>query len=576
MFRQSQAVVNQASAVRPAKPSSSAPVHRSVSHPRMGNQAAQRLLQEGVIQAKLMVNRPGDRFEQEADRVADQVMRMPVVSGATVAESAQRLSIQRLCAECEEEVQRQPMEDKVSVMPIQTQPEAGHTPAVTTAIQAQVEALRSGGQRLSTSTRAFFEPRFGHDFGHVRLHADAQAATSARALGAQAYTVGRDIVFGAGQYAPHTTDGQRLLAHELTHTVQQGQQSTVSQGWGMADHSPVAQQRGGTPGQLWLQRQPTTPGGAASLCEKSKCSDGDLKVIAGDLTEALAYVNKALLALRDPAALSDATRQALDWFFGSQAPATVQTIKERLGFIQHCLQDTQKNESFGCDPDETGEAYTDVPESHPLGQLFPTNICLTPSHLNSGDARQRATTMLHECGHRMGLTLTKGSDIYSDRTAFRYLDTARALRITESYAEFAAAIAKGVKTSLVSTLGLSFGQAFLPGSSNAWLGRLYFNVELQHPRNKLPVVSWVNPSLGLGVTLIGEATTGGASPLSLDKSLLATLALGVRFGDPRPGSSHRVSLSIFGGPGLSTKLVSSFTPWREVCQSIFHKFVICC
>src|SRR5262249_6013286 len=103
------------------------------------------------------------------------------------------------------------------------------------------------------------------------------------------------------------------------------------------------------------------------------------------------------------------------------------------------------------------------------------------------------------------------------------------------------------------------GRAFLPGASSAWLGRLYFNVELQHPRNKLPVVSWVNPSLQLGVTMIGEARTEGASPLSLDKSLLATLGLGLRFADPRPGSSHRVSLSLFGGLGLSTQLVSGGT-----------------
>jgi len=78
-----------------------------------------------------------------------------------------------------------------------------------------------GGQPLDPATREFFSARFGHDFANVRVHADAEAAESARAVNALAYTVGRDVVFGAGQYAPGTQTGQQLLAHELTHVVQQ-------------------------------------------------------------------------------------------------------------------------------------------------------------------------------------------------------------------------------------------------------------------------------------------------------------------------------------------------------------------
>jgi len=83
------------------------------------------------------------------------------------------------------------------------------------------DVLRSPGQPLDVATRAFFEPRFGHDFSQVRVHTDAKAAESTRAVNALAYTVGRDVVFGAGQYAPGTTRGNRLLAHELAHRVQQ-------------------------------------------------------------------------------------------------------------------------------------------------------------------------------------------------------------------------------------------------------------------------------------------------------------------------------------------------------------------
>lgn len=84
------------------------------------------------------------------------------------------------------------------------------------------EVLRSAGQPLDANTRASMEPRFGHDFSRVRIHSDERAAESARAVNALAYTVGRDVVFGMQQYRPETREGRRLLAHELTHVVQQG------------------------------------------------------------------------------------------------------------------------------------------------------------------------------------------------------------------------------------------------------------------------------------------------------------------------------------------------------------------
>ena len=87
------------------------------------------------------------------------------------------------------------------------------------------DLLRSPGQGLESDSRAFMEPRFGHDFSQVRVHTGPQAAAAARAVDALAFTVGRHIVFGEGRYRPATTDGRRLLAHELTHTLQQGDTS---------------------------------------------------------------------------------------------------------------------------------------------------------------------------------------------------------------------------------------------------------------------------------------------------------------------------------------------------------------
>lgn len=99
------------------------------------------------------------------------------------------------------------------------------------------DGLRSPDQPLDVATRAIFEPRFGYDFSGVRLHTSAKAAESARAVNALAYTMGRDIVFGAGQYAPETSAGRALLAHELTHVIQQSQAQPASQP--LAISSPV-------------------------------------------------------------------------------------------------------------------------------------------------------------------------------------------------------------------------------------------------------------------------------------------------------------------------------------------------
>ena len=91
------------------------------------------------------------------------------------------------------------------------------------------EVLRSPGQPLDPETRAFFEPRFGHDFSHVRVHTDSKAAESARAVNALAYTLGNNVVFDTDNYAPPTTRGRHLIAHELTHVVQQTQSEVYHQ-----------------------------------------------------------------------------------------------------------------------------------------------------------------------------------------------------------------------------------------------------------------------------------------------------------------------------------------------------------
>jgi hypothetical protein len=147
-----------------------------------------------------------DPSEYEADRVADRVVRMPAPEVSTTAAP---LQVSRKCAECEndENLQKKSVGLAYSA--------TGKAPAFVH------DVLRSPGRPLDSSTRAYFEPRFGRDFSGVRVHADANAEQSARDLNAYAYTVGQDLVFAAGRYAPGTDEGRWLLAHELTHVVQQ-------------------------------------------------------------------------------------------------------------------------------------------------------------------------------------------------------------------------------------------------------------------------------------------------------------------------------------------------------------------
>lgn len=154
----------------------------------------ERLRRKPQLQAKLELGRPDDEFEREADRVAD-----AVAGGEGPAEVHARAP--------ERAAQRQP------AAPEEEEEEV---------LEIDRGGIDGPSSSLAGEVRSAMEGRLGFDFASVRVHSDDRAAASARALGARAYTAGRDIVFGAGQYAPATDPGRRLLAHELAHVVQQG------------------------------------------------------------------------------------------------------------------------------------------------------------------------------------------------------------------------------------------------------------------------------------------------------------------------------------------------------------------
>lgn len=229
-------------------------LHRSSADGRaeVSNQAFQRLLGAGHAQTKLAVSTPGDAHEREADAIASRVMSMSapaVPSTAAVSSSASSASLGRRAEDKkhkedrpagiraeEEEREREPDEDGAL--------QRKAAPAASSAAgdaDAAVTAVRGRGQPLPTSEREFFEPRLGRDLANVRVQADSQAAASAASVGAQAYTVRDNVVFGSGRYAPGTGQGRSLLAHELAHVIQQspdrvpplpGGQETVGVGAG--------------------------------------------------------------------------------------------------------------------------------------------------------------------------------------------------------------------------------------------------------------------------------------------------------------------------------------------------------
>ncbi|HTJ23713.1 MAG TPA: DUF4157 domain-containing protein, partial [Gemmatimonadaceae bacterium] len=162
---------------------------------QLGNQNLLMLLRARALQAKLSVSDPRDVFEQEADRVADQVMRMPDPQARIESRAA-------------------PIVQRVEAS-------VSDVPAVDGATEQAIHSLSGRGSALPDAVRSYMEPRFAADFSAVRVHDDAHAHELARSVNAQAFTVGANVVFGAGRYSPHTEGGRRLLAHELTHVVQQ-------------------------------------------------------------------------------------------------------------------------------------------------------------------------------------------------------------------------------------------------------------------------------------------------------------------------------------------------------------------
>lgn len=301
----------------------------------IGNQAVLRMLSPAppAIQKKLTINQPGDQFEQEADRVADQVMRIPDPDFAqrSSSTSGDTSKLQRKCAcggsgsesgseceSCKEKHEEEPLQRKT-----------GDTSAVNEVPPIVHQVLYSPGQPLDTAARAFFEPRFGANLGDVHVHTDARAAESATQLRAAAYTCGHDVAFAAGKYAPGSVIGDRLLAHELAHVVQQNLVNDLPSNQKGTRADPEEKQAEHIANALGWGGLASRYGGIAS--HVSWHSGKPILPTASDLSPARARIQRVELTYDDGPDTAGNTRTVLNELNAAGARATFYLVGKRVG-----------------------------------------------------------------------------------------------------------------------------------------------------------------------------------------------------------------------------------------------------
>ncbi len=491
-----------------------------------------------AIQAKLRIGAQDDPLERAADRAADRVIAGGFAGPLNTASAAAQRKCTACHAEQEEMVRRQTAEeDKNEELRLEARVGGPNASGG----ESAAAAVSNSGRPLPSEVRSYFEPRFGQDLSGVRTHDHAPAHRAASAINARAFTLGRDIAFGRSEYAPSSSGGMRLLAHELAHVVQQG----------AGGGSRLVQRENGSGSASTASASTRSygracTGGTNDPCQHARCGRRHTG-IRNDFTRAIELVDGAVRALGETPR-SDATTRALDWYFNDASRGTAQTVRTRLGCIRDCLTDSQTNVRYGCHPDYDANAYVCV-SATPACQHVQTPICLTDSHFGNGNER-RAQTLIHECAHRVGMSLGTAQsvdDIYEHTSRFAFLDTNEALLNSDSYALFVGAIRNGVPLGMPAIWPTLSGGVAVPGRGRAtWQARLYLGTEFQQP-----VLGIFNPTLGVGLSVIGETTREGPAPVSSGPSMLASLLAGVRIGDPRPGSAGGGYVSMFAGPSLA-------------------------
>ena len=337
------------------------------------------------LQRKLAIGAVNDPLEHEADRTADRVMRMPNPS-ALIPTTQPDNQLQRKCScgstatgECDScQKEREGILQRSS----SAAPPAEYAPPIVH------DVLRSPGQPLDPSTRAFFEPRLGFDLSGVRTHVGSQASESAQRVNAIAYTMGNDIVFREGAYSPNTAQGRRLLAHELTHVAQKSVGATRTPTVQRQEDQGQAQQQGST----------------VSVSLQTNCSDTDARMIGISTLKAQRLLQGALDWFRNSTPENDVRLNALlRSHFGSSSDSTRSAVHDRLAKVSGILEEAGKgNVNLNCvNPKDSvcskREYYAYITQGHG----YRINFCrlFFGSAMN---AEERVWGMIHESCHLAG------------------------------------------------------------------------------------------------------------------------------------------------------------------------------
>ena len=457
----------------------------------------------GFLQAKLTVGPANDRFEQEADAVADRVMRMDGAHGAQgMRASLQPVggTVQRLCHGCGEDLHSQPAERSETEAQeelLRPQAEGARSGRSLDAETARsISAMRGRGQPLPPEERAFFEPRFGRDFGKVQIHANSSAAQAAREIGARAFTIGGEVAFAAGQYVPGSASGRRLLAHELTHVLQQGNESF--------DGAKVVQRVCNGPamgGNSIASRDEADY--KAAVRQGKYCLDTGL---TGAMHKGRCY--------REVPPLKRGFPPGDQVCFDPKTGACLEDSPDVVTPVERQDEDGSCNLGAGR---IVGHGAEDFLPSEP-GIVGAVTGLLAGSALGFAEGSGPGAGVGAATGLVSGLTLGEWA-----RPAGKWLGS------------------KGY----VPTVGVSSG--FANPAPNlvddaTWQAKLYVGAS----QRQRPLLTVFYPEFRLGVTLIGKSATPGGG--EIDPSAVASLTPGIRID---PGEAGGAYVSFFGGPALA-------------------------
>ena len=358
------------------------------------------------FQPKLTINKRNDIYEQEADAMADRVMRMPVNNEQPFfsPKPIPASGLQRTCDECKEEEQMQRKENMNGEA-------EGHNE-----LESYVGAMNSTGEPLPNKVRSFFEPRFGYDFSNVKIHSDAEAARSARSVNALAYTSGNHIVFNSGQYSPGTDSGRRLLGHELTHVIQQRSAPTA----------PAVQRET----EVTVDNVP----GACSLPQHRKIEPA-VRTAGTWLNQAIGRLNNYIA---NPAGHAG-VQASLQRHFRSSSDQTAQRVRRVL---QRISTEMTTSATLNVECHTTADLSCSNAGAYVTGSLF----VFCPSFFNGGSDWQ-AASVVHEMAHSLvGLTHITDRAYLSNRI-YVNLTTDEALTNAASYEFITRELASGVEFS---------------------------------------------------------------------------------------------------------------------------------